>query len=238
MLPQTEPRSAPPAATVPAAATPVPAPPRFVTAGLAPHLVPYTAGLALQERAADRVQRGVDRGTVYLLEHPPVYTAGRRSDPAEYPQDGTEVVAVDRGGKVTWHGPGQLVAYPVVRLAQGRGVVDFVRALERMLIAVIAEHGVQGVQVAGRSGVWTHADHGPLAKIAQIGLHASAGIITHGLALNCSNELDAFDTFVPCGITDAGVTSLSALAGRTISPADVVQGLERHLAATLAEFAA
>ncbi|WP_087012790.1 lipoyl(octanoyl) transferase LipB [Leucobacter sp. 7(1)] len=212
--------------------------PRFVTAGFAPHLVPYTAGLALQQRAVDRLHRGVDRGTVYLLEHPPVYTAGRRSDAADYPRDGTEVVTVDRGGKVTWHGPGQLVAYPVIRLADSCGVVDFVRALEGALISVAAHFGVDGFRVDGRSGVWTQPATGRAAKLAQIGLHTSAGIVTHGLALNCSNDLSPFTNFVPCGITDADVTSLSRLAGTRITPADAAPILETHLSSALAECAA
>lgn len=227
------------AIAVPPATTQHHPPPRFVNAGFAPRFVPYEDGLALQQRAVDRIAAGSDDGTVFLLEHEAVYTAGRRSDPAEYPSDGTPVVAVDRGGKVTWHGPGQLVAYPVIRLAAGWGVVDFVRALEGVLIEVAADFGVTGFRVPGRSGVWTQPERtAPPAKLAQIGLHASAGIITHGIAINCSNELTPFDSFVPCGITDAGVTTLSALAGRRIEPAEVAPALSGRIAPLLSECAA
>ncbi|MBL3698456.1 lipoyl(octanoyl) transferase LipB [Leucobacter luti] len=215
-----------------------PATPHFVTAGFAPHTVPYRDGLALQRDAAERVRTRADRGTVFLLEHEAVYTAGRRATPDEYPRDGTPVVDVDRGGRVTWHGPGQLVAYPVIKLAPGVGVVDLVRGLEQVIIDAAAELGANGFRVAGRSGVWAD-DGGPApAKFAQIGLHASDGIITHGLALNCSNDLTPFSGFVPCGITDAGVTSVSALAGRRVTPADAAPVLQERLAAALTEFAA
>lgn len=228
-----------PTVAAPPGTAPHRTPPRFVTAGFAPQLVPYEDGLALQQRAVDRITAGTDEGTVFMLEHEPVYTAGRRSDPAEYPNDGTPVVSVDRGGKVTWHGPGQLVAYPVIRLAAGWGVVDFVRALEGALIEVAADFGVAGFRVPGRSGVWTHPQgdphDAPPAKVAQIGLHASAGIITHGVAINCSNELTPFESFVPCGITDAGVTTLSELAGRRITPGEVAPALSARLAPLLAE---
>lgn len=214
-----------------------PTPPRFVTAGLAPQYVDYDAGLTLQAAAAERIRSGTDHGTILLLEHTPVYTAGKRSLPEEYPSDGTPVIPVDRGGKVTWHGPGQLVAYPVVRLKPQIGVVDFVRALETTLIAVAAEFGATGIQVLGRSGVWAEAPSGPPVKFAQIGLHASNGIITHGIALNCSNDLTPFANFVPCGITDAGVATLSTLAGRQITPSEVAPILANHLAGTIAEVA-
>lgn len=213
-------------------------PPRFLTAGLAPQYVDYDRGLTLQVAAAERIRSGTDRGTILILEHTPVYTAGKRSLPEEYPSDGTPVIPVDRGGKVTWHGPGQLVAYPVVRLKPQIGVVDFVRKLETMLIAVAAEFGASGFQVPGRSGVWAESQSGQPAKFAQIGLHASNGIITHGIALNCSNDLTPFANFVPCGITDAGVTTLSALSGREITPDVVTPTLTVHLAATIAEVAA
>ncbi|GAA1317486.1 lipoyl(octanoyl) transferase LipB [Leucobacter albus] len=183
-----------------------------------------------------------DAGTVLLLEHTPVYTAGRRAEAHEYPSDGTPVVAVNRGGKVTWHGPGQLVAYPVIRLASGFGGADLVRALEGALIAVVAEFGIAGTRVDGRTGVWTElrASAAPaptLSKLAQIGIHVSRRIVTHGIALNCSNDLAPFANFVPCGITDAGVTTLSDCVGRTVTPAEVAPALERHLAPVLERFA-
>lgn len=190
-------------------------------AGLAPDLVPYTEGLELQRLAAERIAAGEDDGTLILLEHEAVYTAGRRSSPDEYPTDGSPVIPVDRGGKVTWHGPGQLVGYPVVKLGERHGVVDVVRALEQVIIDVSAELGVTGYRVEGRSGVWAK-DGFAESKYAQIGLRARGPVITHGFALNCNNSLAPFGGFVPCGISDAGVASLSSLAGRDISPADVL----------------
>lgn len=207
-----------------------PAPPAIrVTERLATP-VPYADGLLLQESAADRLVTGTDHGTLILLEHEAVYTAGRRSDPSDFPVDGTPVVPVNRGGKVTWHGPGQLVGYPVVRLATGVGVVDCVRALEGALLETAAAFGVTGIRIDGRAGAWAAPAPGIApVKFGQVGIHASAGIITHGVALNCSNSLDPFANFVPCGITDAGVSTLSELAGRTITPADAAPHLRSAL---------
>lgn len=209
----------------------------IVIAGFAPDLVPYPAGLDLQRRAAARVADGEDRGTALLLEHEAVYTAGRRSTPDEYPTDGSPVIPVDRGGKVTWHGPGQLVGYPVIRLREEIGVVDFVRDLEQLLIDVSAEFGVRGYRIPGRSGAWAD-ENGSAVKFAQIGLHAKGGLVTHGFALNCSNSLAPFERFVPCGITDAGVASLTTLTATEIAPADVLPILEPRLAELLEEVAA
>lgn len=156
--------------------------------------------------------RAEDRGpdTVLLLEHPAVYTAGRRTEPADRPVDGTPVVDVDRGGRITWHGPGQLVGYPIVGLAQPIEVVGYVRLLEQALMAACADLGLAGVgRIAGRSGVWLPADHRPERKVAAIGVRIAKGVTTHGFALNCDPDLSAFDRIVPCGIRDAGVTSLS-----------------------------
>lgn len=215
------------------------APPPFRThrAGFAPDLVPYIQGLELQRAAVDSVRAG-NGGTLLILEHEAVYTAGTRSDPAEYPRDGTPVIPVDRGGKVTWHGPGQLVAYPVFRLREKLRVVDFVRVLEQVIIDVAAEFGVTGFAVPGRAGVWAHTGDPHPAKFAQIGIHAADGIITHGIAINCSNDLAPFSTFVPCGITDAGVTTLSEITGRRIDPADIAHALERTLLAAVQDIAA
>ena len=159
--------------------------------------------------AAREQERGPD--TVLLLEHPAVYTAGRRTEPADRPTDGTPVVDVDRGGRITWHGPGQLVGYPIVGLAQPVDVVGYVRLLEQALMAACGDLGLPGVgRIAGRSGVWLPADHRPERKIAAIGVRIAKGVTTHGFALNCDPDLGAFDRIVPCGIRDAGVTSLSA----------------------------
>ncbi|QBE47861.1 lipoyl(octanoyl) transferase LipB [Leucobacter triazinivorans] len=221
------------ATTTPSRARTVP----FVTAGLAPDLVPYPRGLELQREAVQRIRDGVDRGTVLLLEHAPVYTAGKRALAEEYPRDGTPVVPVDRGGKVTWHGPGQLVVYPVIRLRERLRVVDFVRLLERVIIGTAAEFGVAGFRIPGRAGVWAEAGGPSPAKFAQIGIHTSSGIVTHGLAVNCSNDLAPFESFVPCGITDAGVTTLGELAGRPITPADIAPSLSALLSTALDEAA-
>lgn len=211
---------------------------QVVTAGFAPDLVPYAEGLRLQQEAADAIRERGDRGILLLLEHEAVYTAGRRALPEEYPRDGTPVVPVDRGGKVTWHGPGQLVAYPVVRLRNTLAVVDFVRSLEAVIIATIGEFGITGSRIDGRAGVWVDACGPTPAKIAQIGIHTSDGIVTHGLAINCSNDLAPFENFVPCGITDADVTTLSRLAGRLITPGDVAPFLHARLTAAIEELAA
>jgi len=172
--------------------------------------------------------------TLLLLEHEPVFTAGRRTEPLERPPPGAtrgaEVVDVDRGGKITWHGPGQLVGYPVVRLPQPLDVVDFVRSLEGLLIDVCADLGVVTARVAGRSGVWVPADErGPERKVAAIGIRVSRGVTMHGFAINADCDLSWFSAIVPCGIADAGVTSLSAEVGRPVSVLEVADGVERRL---------
>jgi lipoyl(octanoyl) transferase len=167
---------------------------------------------------------------VLLLEHQPVYTAGRRTEAHERPFDGTPVVDVDRGGKITWHGPGQLVGYPIVRLAEPVDVVAYVRRLEGMLIDVCDQFGVQAGRVAGRSGAWLPADgHRPERKIAAIGIRVAQGVTMHGFALNCDPDLGGFGQIVPCGIPDAGVTSLSAELGRVVPVAEVVPLVEEAL---------
>lgn len=168
--------------------------------------------------------------TTLLLEHPPVFTAGRRTEPAERPVDGTPVIDVDRGGKITWHGPGQLVGYPIVELPDPMDVVAYVRRLEVVLMAVCDELGLATVQIEGRSGVWVPADErGPDRKVAAIGVRIAQRVTLHGFALNCNPDLGWFDRIVPCGIRDAGVTSLTAELGREITVADAVPIVERHL---------
>lgn len=158
---------------------------------------------------------------IWLLEHPPVYTAGRRTEPLERPLDGTPVIDVDRGGKITWHGPGQLVGYPIVRLPDPIDVVAHVRRMESMLIDVCAALGVAADRVEGRSGVWVPADdRGPERKVAAIGVRVSRAVTMHGFALNCDPDLSWFDRIVPCGIRDASVTSLSAELGRDVTVAE------------------
>jgi lipoyl(octanoyl) transferase len=182
------------------------------------------------------VEGGPD--TVLLLEHPAVFTAGKRTEPHEVPDEriaGARVVPVDRGGKITFHGPGQLVGYPIVRLPGHVKPVDYVRRLEEALIQACADLGVTTARVPGRSGVWLQADdRGPERKIAAIGIRASRGVTMHGFALNCDVDLSWFDRFVPCGIADAGVTSLSAELGRDVTVPEVAPLVQRHLAELLA----
>jgi lipoyl(octanoyl) transferase len=167
---------------------------------------------------------------VLLLEHQAVYTAGKRTQPQDRPNDGTPVVDVDRGGKITWHGPGQLVGYPIVKLASHVYVVDFVRRLEEAMIRTCAELGLITTRVDGRSGVWVPVDEsGPERKVAALGVRVSRGVTMHGLALNCDCSLAGFDAIVPCGIVDAGVTTLSRELGRDVSVQEAAPIAERHL---------
>ncbi len=181
----------------------------------------YLAAWQLQRDLADaRVAGGPD--TLLLLEHPPVYTAGRRTEPHEKPADGTPVVDTDRGGKITWHGPGQLVGYPIIGLAEPLDVINYVRRLEESLMTVCAELGLDTVRVDGRSGVWVPAGAGrPERKVAAIGVRVARATTLHGFALNCDCDLGAFGGIVPCGISDAGVTSLSAELGRGVGVDEV-----------------
>ena len=188
--------------------------------GLSANSVPYDEALQRQRALHAAVVAGRAPDTVLLLEHAPVYTAGKRTEPDERPTDGTPVIDVDRGGKITWHAPGQLVGYPILRLPDPIDVVGYVRRLEGILIEVLAGLGVHGEQVEGRSGVWIRAD-GRDEKIAAIGIRVAEGVTMHGFALNCSNDLEPYDHIVACGIRDAGVTTISRVLGRTVTPADV-----------------
>ncbi|WP_395311097.1 lipoyl(octanoyl) transferase LipB [Mycobacterium sp. AMU20-3851] len=181
--------------------------------------VDYREAWQLQrEIAEERVSGGPD--TLLLLEHPPVYTAGKRTEAHERPTDGTPVVDTDRGGKITWHGPGQLVGYPIIGLTEPLDVVNFVRRLEEALISVCAGFGVESGRVEGRSGVWVPGVRTP-AKVAAIGIRVARGVTLHGFSLNCDCDLDAFGGIIPCGIADAGVTSLTAELGRPVAVKDV-----------------
>ena len=194
-------------------------------------LVDYRTAWAEQQRIHEAVVAGTEPDTVLLLEHPSVYTAGKRTQPLDRPVDGTEVIDVDRGGKITWHGPGQLVGYPIVRLRRTVDVVAYVRRIEGLLIDVCAAFGVATTRIKGRSGVWVPADgRGPDRKVGAIGIRVARGVTQHGFALNCDCDLSAFDRIVPCGIRDAGVTSLSAELGRPVGVADVLPVVERNLA--------
>jgi lipoyl(octanoyl) transferase len=206
---------------------------RFSTPGFGDAAVAYDEAWALQREVHTRVVEG-GPPTVLLLEHPPVYTAGKRTEPHERPVDGTPVVDVDRGGKITFHGPGQLVGYPIVRLPQHVKVVDYVRRLEEALILTCRDLGVTTARVPGRSGVWLRADEcGPERKVAAIGIRVSRGVTMHGFALNCDVDLGWYDRFVPCGISDAGVTSLSVELGRDVTVPEVVPAVRDHLTTLL-----
>ena len=204
----------------------------ILTPGFAPHCIPYTDGWDLQRRTHADVVDGTRPDTLILLEHEAVYTAGKRTEPQERPTDGTPVIDVDRGGKITWHGPGQLVGYPIVRLPEPMDVVAHVRRLERILIDVLRPLGVDGYQVEGRSGVWVRR---PLSedKVAALGVRVQQGVTMHGFAINCDNRLAGFGGIIPCGITDAGVTTVSEVIGADVSPVDIADSVT---AAFLAEY--
>ena len=202
----------------------------FVVAGLSANSVPYIEGLDLQRAVHRAVVRGERPDTVILLEHPSVYTAGKRTAPEERPTDGTPVIDVDRGGKITWHGPGQLVGYPILRLDEPIDVVGYVRRLEGMLIDVLEELGVAGRRVDGRSGVWV-GPAGAEDKIAAIGIRVADGVTMHGFALNCSNSLDPYDKIVACGIRDAGITTISREVGHEVTPELLVEPITRRFLA-------
>lgn len=208
---------------------------RFQTVGFGADAVEYVAAWDLQKEVhAGVVSGGPD--TVLLLEHPPVFTAGKRTEPHERPLDSAApVIDVDRGGKITFHGPGQLVGYPIVRLPDHVKVVDYVRRLEEALIHTCTDLGVTTARVPGRSGVWLRAEGGrPERKVAAIGIRVARGVTMHGFAINCDVDLSWYDQFVPCGIDDAGVTSLSEELGRDVTVDEVAPIAERHLRELLA----
>jgi lipoyl(octanoyl) transferase len=207
--------------------------------GLAPQLVDYGAAWSYQRQVHAEVVAGARQDTVLLLEHTPVYTAGKRTNSWDRPLPGgtsTPVVDVDRGGKITWHGPGQLVGYPIVRLADPVDVVAFVRRVEQLLIDACDELGVTTIRVDGRSGVWVPADsRGPERKVAAIGLRVSRGVAMHGFALNVDNDLAPFTRIVPCGIADAGVTTLAAELDQPVGVPDVLPVVARQLPQLVAD---
>lgn len=205
--------------------------------------VDYNQALALQRQVHADVANGSRPDTVLLLEHAPVYTAGKRTNSWERPTDGTPVVDVDRGGRITWHGPGQIVGYPITALADPIDVVAYVRRVEQLLIDVCDELGVMTGRVDGRSGVWVAADaHGPDRKVGAIGVRVARGVTMHGFALNVDNSLDPYHVIIPCGIADAGVTTLSLERERQalgkVSLVDVLPVLEVHLLSLTAQTAA
>jgi len=213
--------------------------------GIGRQQVDYQRAWDYQREVHAQVCSGERPDTLLLLEHPPVFTAGKRTEPHERPADGTPVIEVDRGGKITWHGPGQLVGYPIVRLDHPVDVVAYVRRLEQALIGVCAEYGVTAEAVAGRTGVWIAQDAHQVTvpgldlprrarKVAAIGIRVSQRVTMHGFAINCNPDLSWFSRIVPCGIDDADVTSLSAEIGREVTVSEVIPLAERHVRAALA----
>jgi lipoyl(octanoyl) transferase len=200
-------------------------------------LVDYQEAWDLQRKIHAEVASGSRPNSLLLLEHPSVYTAGRRTDDAERPTDGTPVIDVDRGGRITWHGPGQLVGYPIVKLQNPTELVGFVRELESALISVCADFGIAAVRVDGRSGVWIQDSRGD-RKIAAIGIRVAKGVTMHGFALNVNPDLAAFGQIVPCGIADADVTSLEIELGRTITIDEVAPRVELHIVESLKKVSA
>lgn len=188
----------------------------------------YQSAWDLQREMHQQVVAKSLSDSVLLLEHPSVYTAGRRTESFERPSDGTPVVDVDRGGKITWHGPGQLIGYPILHLPSPMDVVSHVRRLEDVLIGICADFGLATSRVKGRSGVWV-LDQVEDRKIAAIGVRVAQGVTMHGFALNCNNDLTWFDRIVPCGIRDAGVTTLSKELGHDITVSKVADRAEFHL---------
>ena len=191
-------------------------------------LIDYEQALVLQREIHAEVVSKVRANTVLLLEHPSVYTAGKRTQSFELPNDGTPVVNVDRGGRITWHGPGQLVGYPIVRLLKPTELVGFVRTLEEALIKACGEIGIAANRVDGRSGVWVCDSKGD-RKIAAIGIRVASGVTMHGFALNICPDLEHFGRIVPCGIDDAAVTSIEAELGRAVNVAEITLIVEKYL---------
>jgi lipoyl(octanoyl) transferase len=194
----------------------------------------YLDALDLQRSLHREIAAGARENTLLLLEHPSVFTAGKRTQMHERPSDGSLVIDVDRGGKITWHGPGQLVGYPIVRLAKPTELVGFVREIEGALIAICGELGLTTQRVDGRSGVWV-VDSASQRKIAAIGIRVASGVSMHGFALNIDPDLSAYDSIIPCGIDDASVTSLSKELGRSISTDEVLPIVEKHMYESLAK---
>jgi lipoyl(octanoyl) transferase len=195
-------------------------------------LVEYEAALGMQRQFHQEIVAGTRPNSLILLEHPSVFTAGKRTQDFERPSDGTPVIDVDRGGRITWHGPGQLVGYPIVKLLKPTELVGFVRTLESALIKICSRFGIESQRVEGRSGVWVCDDKGD-RKIAAIGIRVASGVTMHGFALNVSPDLTAFGQIVPCGIDDADVTSMARELGREISISEVISMVEKEITAAL-----
>ena len=199
-------------------------------------LIEYERALEIQRELHQRVATGDAPHTLLLLEHPSIYTAGKRTVDEERPRNGSRVIDVDRGGKITWHGPGQLVGYPIIALRNPHELVGFVRVIESALINICSEFGISTRRITGRSGVWIVDEKGS-RKIAAIGIRVAQGVSMHGFALNVNPDLSAFQEIIPCGISDADVTSLARELGRTIDIAEIAAVVERHMALALKEVA-
>jgi lipoyl(octanoyl) transferase len=197
-------------------------------------VVAYLDALELQRSLHKEIAADLRENTLLLLEHPSIFTAGKRTEDHERPNDGSLVIDVDRGGKITWHGPGQLVGYPIVRLAKPTELVGFVREIESALISICQELGLAAERVEGRSGVWVVDSRGA-RKIAAIGIRVASGVSMHGFALNIDPDLSAYELIIPCGIDDASVTSLSKELGRSISTDEVLPIVEKHMYESLAK---
>lgn len=200
-------------------------------------LIEYPSALEIQRSLHAEVATGSRENTLLLLEHPSVFTAGKRTLESEKPQDGTPVIDVDRGGKITWHGPGQLVGYPIVRLAKPTELVGFVREIESAIIAICAELGIRGERISGRSGVWVCDQQGD-RKIAAIGIRVASGVSMHGFAINVNPDLSNFNRIVPCGISDAAVTSIARELNQDVRVDDVLPIIEKRFYETLMKVSA
>lgn len=210
----------------------------FARAGFGAAAIGYLDGWELQRRVHERRRRGEIADSCLLLEHQPVYTAGKRTTPLDRPvgDPGAPVIDVDRGGNITWHGPGQLVGYPIVALGEPVDVVAYVRATEEVMLRACADFGVPAVRIEGRSGAWVRGTGGRQdRKVGQVGIRVARGVTMHGIALNCDCDLSWFGKVVPCGISDADVTSLAAETGRDVTVQDVLPAVERHLADILGD---
>lgn len=217
---------------------PVATPPSQSAIALTRHgVIDYEKAWQVQRNIHADVVAGIRPNTLLLLEHPSVYTAGRRTLDSEKPHDGTPVINVDRGGKITWHGPGQIVGYPIVKLANPHELVGFVREIEAGLINVCADLGINATCVSGRSGVWIQEDKGD-RKIAAIGIRVTQGVTMHGFALNVNPDLSNFTRIIPCGIADAEVTSIEKELSREVSVDEVMPLVERHIFESLKKVSA
>ncbi len=190
--------------------------PEFIDLAFAPNYISYADAYQKQLEIHAQVVAGKIPNTVLLLEHSSVYTAGKRTEAEELPLDGSEFIETNRGGKITWHGPGQLVGYAIMRLPQPIDVVNYVRWMEQVLIDVLARLGVKGERVEGRTGVWFETESG-FEKVAAIGIRVAEKVTMHGFALNCDNSLEPYEHIIACGISDAKTTTLSRILGRDVS---------------------